>query len=400
MQQLRRAPVPAPVVAPVKTAIRKRSPGAASEARAIVDVLRKAAGGDKGDEEADNYSLLLDDSVLADVTEWIPTGFHMLDKILGGGWPVGRASEVFGPEASGKTALAHRAIRACQDAGGIAVLIDAECALDNAKMEQLGIDPARLIYCTPETIEKTWDAIWRIIGRLETEPGKHPMLIVWDSIAASIPKDELADATSDKSHVGLVARAMSRGCRRMFRAIARVRAHMLWINQERDTIGGFTRPGMPKEKVTVGGNAVRYAASIRIRTKCALKLKTPQGISGLKIKATTIKNRLAAPHRSAEFVLDFVHGPSTECSAFHDFMAQRVIFAAGFRTNEDKSKTALFSAAWTTEPFTRDEFIERGKTDETWAESINSAYVSITPKLLITGGSAFAKDDEGEGGGD
>lgn len=355
-------------------------------AKSIVSSIRARVGED----DEDNFSLLADDSVLSDVKEYIPTGFHMLDSILGGGWPVGRASEVFGPEGCGKTALAHRAIKACQDAGGIAALIDAECALDEDKMQQLGIDPDRLIYCTPKHIEQTWDAIWEIIATLEKQPPVAPVLIVWDSIAASVPKDELDDKTTEKSHVGLVARSMSRGCRRMFRAIAKTRAHMLWINQERDAIGGFGPPGM-QEKRTAGGNAVKYAASVRLRCQKVQTLKEGTCATGYKIKVQTKKNRLAPPHQKAEFVLDFKYGPSPEVTAFSDFLAMRVIKPSGFRVEDDKTRTSLYAADFASEPFSKVDFITRAKEEEAVKVWIGAMYKEVGSKLV--GGSAFADPD-------
>ena len=257
---------------------------------------------------------------LADVTEWIPSGFIGLDEILGGGWAVGRASEVFGDEGCGKSAIAHMAIRGVQSIGGIALLLDYEAALDEGKLLQLGIDPERLIYEVPDHIEQGWDIIWATIAELEKNKPDAPLLIVWDSIGGAVPKAEL-EADSAKATVGEVARAMSKGCRRMFKAIAKVRAHMMWISQERSKIGGFSPFGPVKE--TSGGAGPKYASSQRVRCARVKTLKrsgTKGRATGYQIKSITKKNRVAAPEQQMEWVIDFKRGPSPELAVLHTLL--------------------------------------------------------------------------------
>ncbi len=367
---------PVPPAAP--SAVRKGS-GKASLAQTIVSNIRKTLA----KEDQDDVSLLSEDSVLADVTEWIPTGFPNIDAILGGGWPVGRASEVYGAEGCGKSALAHRAIKACQDSGGTAMLIDFEHALDKAKMLQLGINADDLIYTTPKHIEQAWDEIWTTMETLEKSKPDAPFLLIWDSIAAAPPKEELSDKTVEKNHVGLVAKAMTRGCRRMFRAIARVRAHMLWINQERDDIGGFAKPGFMQEKKTTGGNAIKYAATLRIRVArvatLKARVKSPSGnpidrSTGYCIKVTTKKNRLAPPHQKSEFILDFKHGPSPALTALHDLLDRRVVKNAGKR---DSDNQVVYSVAWDGKKRSRAEWIE-GFNDPDFYAHVLEVYKTAT----------------------
>jgi recombination protein RecA len=272
-----------------------------------------------------NVSILSDDTVLSEVHEFIKTGFDEIDHILGGGFAVGRASEVFGPEGSGKSALAHIALRQNQRDGGTPIYIDFESALDPEKMEQLGINPDRLVYCTPSCIEEAWDLIFTFIEALKNNPPPAPTLIVWDSVAASVPKAELDEKTAAQSHIGLVARSMSRGCRKMFRAIAEVRAHMLWINQERQAIGG----GPFQELETFGGKAIKYAASQRVRVSRVETLKVSERAIGYRIRCTTRKNRCAPPHQKANWILDFRFGPSPELTLFEFLLDKRAIKKAG-----------------------------------------------------------------------
>jgi len=311
-----------------------------AEAMSIVAAVRKRV---KGVEIA----TLDSSSALSDVTEWIPSGFLGLDQILGGGWAVGRASEVFGDEGCGKTAIAHRAILGVQKAGGLAVLLDFEAALDERKIAQLGIDQSRLLYSVPEHIEQGWDIIWEVMDALTKRAPNGPVLIVWDSIGGAVPKAEFEAVSAEKSQVGEVARAMSKGCRKMFRAIAKVRAHMMWISQERHKIGGFSPYGPVKE--TSGGKGPKYAASQRVRLARVKTIKEGKRATGYLIKAITKKNRLAPPEQSMEWVIDFKVGPSPELTVLHTLLD-----AGKIRTSGGK----LLFKPWGSEPFAKSDWIK------------------------------------------
>lgn len=250
---------------------------------------------------------------LADVREWIPTGFAGLDEIFGGGWPVGRVSEVFGAEGAGKSALAHRAIVACQQAGGVVVYLDYEFSLEKKIFAQLGIDDTRLIHLTPKHVEQGWDLAFEILDDLEVNSPKAPWLLVWDSVGASAPKVAHEAESMEENTVGAHARAIGNGCTKLFRRIARARAHFMMVNQERTVIGGNQRSFMGPELQTTGGKAKLYTFSLRARVARVTTLKT-EGTSGTAtgylVAVSTKKNKSAPPHQTARFVLDFKHGPS------------------------------------------------------------------------------------------
>lgn len=315
-QQLRKARPKAlpkaksPVEKPEKTA---RASDA--DAQAVVLSLRKKLG----TKTSTVVHLLSDQSSLSEVQEWIPTGFADLDRCLGGGWAVGRCSEVFGDEASGKSALAHSAIRECQRRGGLAMLLDYEQALDKKKIRNVGIDETRLVYVAPESMEEGWEAIWAFLDSVKARKLQGPALIVWDSIAAAIPKVEL-EGKMDEHAVGAHARLMSKGCRKASRAVAKARAHLMWINQYRSKIGGGGWHGGP-DKDTTGGRAAKFYSSQRLSCTRIKRIKpsSDAGVppSGYLILCETQKCRLAPPHRKTEWVLDFVEGPSASLTTQH-----------------------------------------------------------------------------------
>lgn len=268
------------------------------------------------------------------MNEWIPSGFADLDRVLGGGWAVGRCSEVYGDEACGKSALLHCAIREVQKLDGMALLLDFEHALDKKKIQNVGIDLERLVYATPESLEEGFDILWAFLKQVRQlrreKKLKGPVLIGHDSIAASIPRAEIEGDMAEQS-IGLHARLMSKGCRKATREVARARAHLMWINQYRTKIGGSAGWGGGPDKDTTGGRAAKFYASQRLacvrikRIKPSMEAGTPP--SGYLIKVETDKCRLAPPHRRTEWVLDFKLGPSAALTARHLLQEARIIRA-------------------------------------------------------------------------
>ena len=303
---------------PKKKVTRRKAARRKADAGGVVKAIRKRLGAKT---EA-TIAILGEEDVLSEVTEWIPTGFPDLDRILGGGWAVGRASESYGDEGCGKTALGHRGLREVQRMGGLGVLLDFESALDKKKMAGQGIDPDQLIYVSPENAEEGWETVFAIVEQLKRDRPDAPTLIVWDSIAAAVPKAE-REGSMDDTSVGLHARIMTRGCNRMFREISKVRAHMMWINQNRSKIGGFSGWGGPQTDTT-GGRAVKFAASQRVANRVASRIKpsAKKGTepSGYLISTITDKCRLAPPHRKTTWVLDFTVGPSPDLTMLHLLM--------------------------------------------------------------------------------
>ncbi len=332
---------------------------------------------------------LADSEALAEVREFIPSGFPELDEILGGGWAVGRASEVFGSEACGKSAAAHMAIKGVQSIGGVAVLLDYEAALDTNKMLQLGIDPERLIYEVPEHIEQGWEIVWALMDSLKADPPKAPFLIVWDSIGGAIPKAHLEAKADATPKVGAVALAMSNGCRKMFRSIAQVRAHMMWISQERANLSMFSAYG--PEKKTSGGDAPKYAASQRVRFAKVKTLKRQGKVSratGYLIKAITKKNRITAPEQHCEWVIDFERGPSPELSTLQNLLDAGVVSSAGagkFRMR-----------GWKGDKFYKREWIDRFKDPDFRAHALDLSLAVVRGGGALAARNASSSDDEDE----
>ena len=184
----------------------------------------------------------------------ISTGSIMLDAALGiGGLPRGRITEIYGPEASGKTTLALHVIAEAQKLGGEAAFIDVEHALDPEYSSALGVDIDSLLVSQPDTGEQALEIAEALIrsGAID--------VVVIDSVAALVPRAEI-EGEMGASHVGLQARLMSQAMRKLAGAVSKSNCIAIFINQLRLKVG--TVYGNPE--VTAGGNALKYYASVRL----------------------------------------------------------------------------------------------------------------------------------------
>jgi recombination protein RecA len=314
--------------------------------------------------------------------EVIPTGAISLDHALGvGGIPRGRVTEIYGPEASGKTTICQHVVAEAQNMGGVAAFIDVEHALDPKYAARCGVDIDNLYVAQPDTGEQALEIAEALVRSSAVD------VIVVDSVAALVPRAEIEGEMGD-AHVGLQARLMSQALRKLAGAIQQSHTAMIFTNQLRQKIGVMF--GNPE--TTSGGMALKFYASVRLDIRAIQTLKQGGDVVGNRVRVRVKKNKVAPPFREAEFDIMYNEGISRagdvlDLGASLDIIEKRGSFYSldGNRLGQGRENVKEFLKE---NPDICSD-VER-RIREHWAEEAKT----LSEELSETDGSSTAADEE------
>jgi len=231
----------------------------------------------------------------------IPTGSMFLDLAIGHGErfmgiPFGRITEIWGPKECGKTTLCHHIIANAQKLGYPTAFFDYEHSFDEVYAEAIGVDLNKLLFGQYTILEDGWEVIEALIRSVKNA------VVVVDSVAMMVPRKETEGEMGD-SHVGLQPRLLAQAMRRNVGAVREHNAALIITNQVRHKIGGWGR-----SETQAGGEALRHALSLQINLWPSTIEKAGEDIVAREIKADIVYSKIAKPHGSATYRLQFGTG--------------------------------------------------------------------------------------------
>lgn len=261
-----------------------------------------------------------------EIPQSISTGSLILNKMITDnihkGLPVGRTIEIYGKESSGKTTLALAAIADAQREGHVCAMIDAEHALDIEYARNIGVDESNLIISQPSNGQEAFEIAEALVRSAGVK------LIVIDSVAALVPKEEI-DGSMEDQQMGLQARLMSKGLRKLTGAISNTGSIVIFINQTRTQIGiSYGNP-----TVVTGGNALKFYASVRIEINRSALITDGDNNIGNLAKVKIVKNKIGSPFRQGE--IEIIYGKG--------ILQHREIFDLAIANNIIERKGAWYS---------------------------------------------------------
>lgn len=242
--------------------------------------------------------------------KFVSSGCTLLDCALGGGYVLGRITNLVGDKSTAKTALATEALTNFLIAypKGAAAYRESEAAFDRSYAAAMGLPIDKVDFGSEDEPLSTVEDFARDLDQfLDTQIKlKAPGIYVLDSLDALSDEAEMERDIGKETYAMNKAKTLSTLFRKMARKIEHSQVLLLIVSQVRDNIGAVFGD---KHKRS-GGRALDFYASqilflshMKTLKKTVNKIERPYGIS---VRAKVKKNKVGLAFREADF--DFLFG--------------------------------------------------------------------------------------------
>jgi recombination protein RecA len=291
---------------------------------------------------------------------FVSTGMYALNKVISGdytkGIPIGMITQFHGEASTAKTVFATHILKDAQEKGFYTMLVDSENAYNPEFAKSLGIDPEKLIYAAPETLEDCFQVIEDTILAIRETDSETPIVVAYDSIAVSPSKAEYeAEGYEGNNMVGAVRAKSTGACLRKINPLMRKhKVALIVINQIRNKVGVMF--GNP-ETAAAGGKSLEYYLGVNMKTisnKTSDLLKDDnKQVIGIKGKIRNTKNKVSIPFRECEFSLKYDEGLDPYYGLLEFFVAEGLVTQSGawFTYKEQKFQRKAFYEEFETDTF-------------------------------------------------
>lgn len=244
---------------------------------------------------------------------FVSSGCCVLDEALGGGWPLGRISNIVGDKSAGKTLLAmeHCANFALRYEAGDSWIryAESEAAFDQPYAQALGIPVDRIEFNKEgellETVEQVYDDVERC---LKDYKGAEAGLYIIDSLDALSDAAELGREFDEGSFGGTKPKQIGKMFRLIVRRLEEANVHLAVISQIRDKLNvtfGDTKTRSGGRALDFYATHIVWLAEIKKLTRTVDKVER---ITGIHIEANVKKNKVGLPFRRARYPVLFGYG--------------------------------------------------------------------------------------------
>jgi RecA/RadA recombinase len=288
-------------------------------------------------------STYLDESTLSNVDSWVDTGSMALNAIISGslykGIPQGRITGFSGPSQSGKTLILNRIFANAQKAGMTPVIFDTEAAVDRQSAQNCGCDTSKMKYCPVDTVEQCRNQIMAFLDSVIENNLQGKFIIGIDSLGNLISQKELNDVTNNKdaADMGTRAKAIKSMLRVLTFKTAKANVPIIFTNH---IYSNPTELYPSLVKTQSGGTGPIYMASVLVQLATRQEkqddkraddviLPGANKVSGVTMRALTVKNRFIPPFLETELYLNFKTGLAKYSGLLEMAIGHKIIIQSG-----------------------------------------------------------------------